>query len=262
MKARSGIDNGGRIHKIGDARSDAAREVFMTDPTAVIDDLPKITSILAAVGGLGTAAYGLVDACKAWGGGVSNAGFGFIRESVEPFLDPGGVSQAFGKADILATLRANWLNGVAKADQKAKAKSLIRLGLTPAGASRLAAAAGVDERELKACADRIHNGTDLTPQDLNILGRFDAIVSAVLDEGYERADQKYRNMSKFVAAVTAILLAAVGGALIYNGADYLTSRDFGIAILVGAVSTPFAPIAKDLSSSLAAAVKAVGSVKR
>jgi hypothetical protein len=225
------------------------------------DVLPSVPGILAAVSGLGTAAYGLVDAFKAWGGGISNAGFGHVRAAAERFLGD-DVSAAFGRKDIVATLRANWINGVDKADQKAKAKALIRLGLTPAGAAQLADAAGVDAAELTACAERISNGTGLTPQDLNILGRFDAVVSAVLDEGYERADQQYRNVAKFAAALVAVVLAAVGGALIYSGADYLASRDFGIAVLVGAVSTPLAPIAKDLSTALNAAVKAVSSVKR
>ena len=54
----------------------------------------------------------------------------------------------------------------------------------------------------------------------------------------------------------------IGGALIHQGPGYLESRDLGIAMLIGAISTPFAPIAKDLSSSLAAAVKAVGSLRR
>jgi hypothetical protein len=34
------------------------------------------------------------------------------------------------------------------------------------------------------------------------------------------------------------------------------------ALLVGTLATPVAPVAKDLSTSLAAAVKAVGSLKR
>lgn len=51
------------------------------------DDLvPYITNALGAVAALGTAAYGLVDATKAFGGGASNAGFRFIRDEVQPFI--------------------------------------------------------------------------------------------------------------------------------------------------------------------------------
>lgn len=234
-------------------------------------NLSNIVNFLAAAGALGTAAFGLVDAFKAFGGGVSNAGFGYVRKAVAPLIGSGGQSgpRPLGKADILATLRANWLNGVAKADQKATAKSLIRLCLTPDDAPRLAEAVGIDAVALKTCAEHIRNGDTLTPQDFNILGRFDAIVSAILDEGYERADQQYRNSSKFVAALVAIVLATIGGAIIFSSrtppqalVDYFTSPLLLICILVGAISTPLAPIAKDLSSSLAAAVKAVSTTMR
>src|SRR6266481_2288255 len=99
-----------------------------------------ITGFIAAAGALGTAAYGLVDASKAFRGGISNAGFGDIRAAITPLI--GGVGpgspRVFGKQDVLATLRAGWLNGMAKADQKAVAKSLIRMGITPDNAQRLA----------------------------------------------------------------------------------------------------------------------------
>src|SRR5207249_4183215 len=82
-----------------------------------------------AASALGTAAYGLVDASKAFGGGISNAGFSHIREAVVPLIgapEP-AAAQMFGRKDVLATLLANWLNGVPKADQKAAAKSLIHM---------------------------------------------------------------------------------------------------------------------------------------
>jgi hypothetical protein len=235
-------------------------------------NLASIGTLLAAAGGLGTAAYGLVDASKAVAGGMSNPGFGFIREAVRPLLGGADGATAFGAEQILATLRANWLNGVAKADQKAVAKSLIRLGLTSGNAAQLAAATGVDAIELNAAAQRVQNGTALTQQDINILGRFDAVVSAILDLGYERADQMYRNSAKGAAALVAILLAAIGGGIIFFGdtgsttppslGGYLSSRLFLLSILIGAMSTPLAPVAKDLSSSLQAAVKAVSAARR
>jgi hypothetical protein len=235
-------------------------------------NLASIGTLFGAAGGLGTAAYGLVDASKAFCGGMSNPGFGFIRRAVGPLLGPQGAGAgAFGPVQILATLRANWLNGVAKPDQKAIAKSLIRLGLTPGNASQLATATGVDANELFTAARNIANGNPLTQQDINVLGRFDAVVSAILDLGYERADQLYRNSAKVVAAAVAIVLAVIGGGIIFfSGASqtppsiegYLSSKLFLLAIVIGAMSTPLAPVAKDLSSSLQAAVKAVSAARR
>lgn len=227
----------------------------------------NILNFVAAAGGLGTAAYGLVDSSKAIAGGISNAGFGYIRKALVPLVGPPG------HVPVLGTLRANWLNGVAKADQKAIAKSLVRLGLTPENAPRLAGETGVDAARLATAARNVHGGEPLTQQDLNILGEFDAIVSAVLDFAYERADQLYRNAAKLTAALIAIALAAVaGGVIYYQGAAtggttpslsaYVGSSRFLIALLVGAISVPLAPIAKDVASSVQAAVKVVGMTRR
>jgi hypothetical protein len=240
----------------------------MTVDTMLSGQLSNIVNIICAAGALGTAAFGLVDSSKAFAGGISNAGFSYVKNTVDPFI-LGAVTPAFGKPQILETLRANWLNGMAKADQKAVAKSLIRLSLTMGNAAALATATGVDETQLSATVKKIHKGDSLLPTDLNILGQFDAVVSARLDAGYERADQMYRNASKCLAAVVAIVLAAVAGGLIFlsgqsalSVGDYLSSSTFVLAILVGAVSTPLAPIAKDLASSLQAAASAVSAAKR
>ena len=233
-------------------------------------NLANILNFLAAAGGLGTAAFGLVDAFKAFDGGISNAGFGHIRQAVEKLSGPPdeAATPAFGRRELLATLRAQWLNGVDKAQQKAVAKSLIRLGLSPESAPQLAAATGLDVDALRLCAQHIAAGSALSTQDLNALGRFDAIVSAVLDQGYERADQQYRNAAKLAAACLSLLLSIVAGGLLFLGGegarpvDYLGSRQFLAALLAGLMATPLAPVAKDLSTSLSAAVKAVSAVRR
>ncbi|MBI3568726.1 MAG: hypothetical protein HY084_11065 [Gemmatimonadetes bacterium] len=94
-------------------------------------------------------------------------------------------------------------------------------------------------------------------------------MSARLDAGYERADQRYRNSCKTLGALIAIVLAVVAGGLIYLNrdaakgvGDYLRSSTFLLALLVGAIATPLAPIAKDLSTALVAATTAVSSARR
>ncbi len=228
------------------------------------DNLPGIANSLAAIAALGTAAYGLVDVSKAFWGGISNAGFGRLKAALKRF-DPALASLSNAPWQ---TLRANWLNGVPKADQKAAAKSLIHLALSPSNAPALANAVGIDAEALKSAATKMNKGTQLGSNEVDILGRFDALVSAVLDAGYELADQQYRNAAKLLAALVAIGLAVVAGGLIrsstagFTVAGYLGSKDCLVAIIIGAISTPLAPIAKDLSSSIAAAVRAVSSLKR
>src|ERR1700750_772243 len=88
---------------------------------------------IGAIGALGTAAFGLVDITKFFGGGVSRLGFGYVRAAVMPYI--GVAAQqgtALGTGRVIEPLRANWMNGMAKPDQKAAARSLIRLMLTPA----------------------------------------------------------------------------------------------------------------------------------
>jgi hypothetical protein len=251
--------------------------------------LGNILNLIGAVGGLGAAAMGLVDASKAFWGGPSNFGFGRIRAAVARFLPAtSDAPRAFGNADILETLKANWINGVAVGDQKAKARSLIHLRLTKGDASQLAPLVGVEPEALQAAASKAAEGQPVTPADIAILGQFDAVLGAVLDEAYERADQKYRNAAKLLAVVVATVLAIAAGWLIYYGSlipclptpgapaavcppiappigspwNYFGSRQFFAALLVGISAAPIAPVAKDLASSLQAAVTAVGAARR
>jgi hypothetical protein len=212
-----------------------------------------IPSAIGAIAALGTAAFGLVDALKGVAGGPSNFGFRYVKTTLLPFAPALNV---VGADAFLETLRANWINGMAMDDQKAKAKALIHLGLTEANAKALAQAAGLDAAALAAVAAKIDAGTPLGTNDVNIVGRFDAIVSARLDAGYERADQFYRDASKLLSGIVAIILAVCGDMVLNNPIPL-----FG-AVLIGIVATPLAPIAKDLTSSLAAAVDAISAVKR
>lgn len=219
-----------------------------------MEDIP---GTIAAIGALGTAAFGLVDASKAFWGGPSNFGFGFIAECLSPFAAALAIANsngAHGQYAFMNTLKANWLNGVPMADQKAAAKALIHLGLTAGNAKALAEATALDAERFGALATKIQSGEPLNPDEVTLFGRFDAIVSAKLDTGFERADQRYRNAAKALAFAVSVALALTAAPIV--GASW------GNALLAGVVATPLAPVAKDLTSSLAAAVKAVSAVKR
>ncbi len=220
------------------------------------DSLTNIVNLIAAAGALGTAAMGLVDALKVFWGGPSNFGYGYIREAVKRFVpDTVDGAAAYMQADILRTLRANWLNGVAAADQKAKARAMIHLRLTKGDADTLAALAGVDPAVLESVAEKAMTGDPVTPAEIAVLGQFDAVLSAVLDEAYERADQMYRNAAKLLAVIIATLLAISIGPLLDPPQSFLR------CFLVGLISAPLAPVAKDLATSLQNAVAAVRAVK-
>ena len=232
----------------------------MADSTAILNNA---SDYIAAAAALGTAAFALVDASKAFFAGASNFGFGHIKHVVRRFIPASGNSlNAMPLDDVLDTLHANWINGTALAGQKAIAKSLIKLRFNEASAAALAAAAGVDKDALAGAAKNQAKGKPLTPAEQDVFGRFDLILTAALDEGYQRADQTYRNRSRVCAILVAIGLAVFGAWAIAPSADYLGSTLFWKAMLAGLVATPIAPIAKDLTSGLAAGVRVAQTLRK
>lgn len=214
-------------------------------------------TITAATTALGTAAAGLVDASKAFRGGVSNVGFGFISTALQPFE---AALKLIDDANPFGTVQANWLNGMDKAEQKSIAKNLIRLGLTADTAEALAKhLPSVDGTKLKDVAAKGARGEALAEEEINLLARFDSVVEARLDAAYERADQKYRNSARVAAAAVAIVLSLAGAVMV---AGSVAAADYGTALLVGFLATPMAPVSKDLISALSTAVSAFKAAKR
>ena len=229
----------------------------------ITDALAATVSGITAMGALGTAAFGLVDATKAFNGGVSNFGFRSILSALAPFRP------ALERATPgwRATLRANWINGVAKEDQKTTAKTLIRLGISTTNVAALALAGHVDEADLRRVLTAVEEGTPLMVADAQVFGRFNAVIDAVMDAGYELGDQRYRNASKLAAGLVAVALALWAGWFAQSlpvvsalrGGSYLFSPLFWWSMFAGAVAVPIAPIAKNLASSLQSAAAAVAS---
>lgn len=233
-------------------------------------DLPQY---IAAVGALGTAAYGLVDASKLAMGGPSNHGFGFVRYLISKRLFPSQHAKGSGflVSDLLNILRANWLNGVALDDQKSKAKGLIKLMLNSATYSDLAKATGIKETQLQVVASKMVAAQPLTDIEKDTLGRFDLTLTALLDEAYQRADQQYRNSAKGWATVVSVILAVLGAWLLYTQKFAgppppagpvpvfwsWSDTDLWAGVITGLLATPLAPVAKDLSSALTASMRAV-----
>jgi hypothetical protein len=232
----------------------------------VTDALATTVSVITAMGALGTAAFGLVDATKVFGGGVSNIGFGAVDHALLPFR----AALDSATPNWRATLRANWINGVGKEDQKTAAKTLIRLGISSTNVEALATAGHVDRAELREALEAIGTGAPLSVADAQVFGRFNAVIDAVMDAGYELGEQRYRNACKFVAGVIAIGLALWAGYLVndlpltaalHGPGSYVGSRLFWSALFAGAISVPVAPIAKNLASSLQDAATAVTAAK-
>jgi hypothetical protein len=94
-----------------------------------------------AIGALGTAATGLVDTTKVFGGGMSKVGFGYIEKLIARTVgnvSGGQAGAGLATEDIRGTLLANWINGMETGAQKAIAKSFIKLHFNAATAAALA----------------------------------------------------------------------------------------------------------------------------
>jgi hypothetical protein len=221
--------------------------------------------IVTAIGGLGTAAFGLLDALKSVLSPINLIGFPHIRDVVSG-LTPneagaGSPANSLPQTNVLATLRANWVNGTDLVSQKAIAKSLVKLHLSVGNAAVVAAKTNVDSDTLLQVATSMATGTALTQVESDAYSRFDLIVTAMLDEAYQHSDQVYRNWTRALAGFIAVILAVLGGWSLAK-ADYWSTTDMWQAVLIGMLATPLAPIAKDISSGLATAVNTLQTVKK
>ncbi|MEI8029234.1 MAG: hypothetical protein WCH35_05590 [Comamonadaceae bacterium] len=229
-------------------------------------DTATLGATVTAIGALGLAACALVDTSKTLpGGGVSNVGFASIEAAVNLFFPtaPKQTNAPNLAGSFLYTLHANWISGMAAADQKAVAKSLIKLRLTPGTSRQFAVVTQVDPTVLEEVARRMTTGEKLEAQHTNALGRFDLALTAILDAAYQRADQRYRNVSRLWAAVVSLMLAVLGGFAISDPAlAYFGTSQMWQALFCGLLAVPLAPITKDLTSALTAGVKVAQSLKR
>lgn len=220
-------------------------------------DVGQFTVVISAIAALGTAAFGLVDASKAFRGGISNVGYGFIAAALHPFTP---ALQAVNKTDPYALIFANWINGMDKAEQKMTAKNLIRLGLNTENAKELAIALStIDGDKLTLIAGKLEKGETPVDAELALLARFDAMIDSRLDAAFERAEQKYRNTSRIAAAAVAVVLAEIGAPIVYGRTE---PGVFLVGLVVGLIAVPVAPIAKDLSSAISTSVAAFKAIKR
>lgn len=234
-------------------------------------DIATLPQIIGAIGGLGLAAFALVDATKLLrSGGMSNSGFDVIQSAVLLFL-PQAPLDAVHKISsarpldtaVLQMLHAHWINGLPLGEQKAIAKSLIKLQLNQRTSDRFAMVTSVNAHALAEVARRMNSGEGLNDALSNVLGRFDLALTAILDAAYQRADQRYRNRSKAWASFAAIGLALLGGCIVeFREGQPMAWQHLWAYAFCGVLAVPLAPISKDLASAITAGVKAAQSIKR
>ncbi len=230
-------------------------------------DISSISSIVTAIGALGTSSFGLVDATKVLGGGVSLAGLGDIEKALLPLFggtgDKNDTSTPLAYGSIYANLKANWINGVALEEQKANAKILVKLSLNEKTAATLAKVTGVSPDVLTELAVALNLGAVLTKEETDVLNKFETALNMILDQAFQRADQRYRNSAKSLSGVFSVIIAVVGGAIFSSGSinfgqfhgvalPFWNTGNFWLAVMAGLLATPLAPMVKDITSALQA----------
>ena len=161
------------------------------------------------------------------------------------------VQQIRPAGDMFDSLRAVYIEPV-----------YTKLHMNAENAPKLAEKTGVNSTVLAEVATKIKQGTDLTPQEVDELGRFDLILTTTLDAAYQRADQIYRNACKLAATVISVALALAGGYALDPKNFWHFGGTLGEALLVGLLATPIAPVAKDLSTAIQAGAKAIQAVRK
>lgn len=120
-------------------------------------------------------------------------------------------------------------------------------------------------------------GGALDPPHADVFGRFDLALTALLDEAYQSADQRYRNWCKVLAGVFSVIIALLAGAALASPNFRIGSVVGGLAgkpiaywfhpgmwaaLVCGILATPLAPVAKDLTSAIQAGVDVVQRIQK
>jgi hypothetical protein len=215
------------------------------------------TMVLAA-GALGTAAMGVVDGLKRWEW-VDVAGYQEALSYVSVFLP--AVREAYGdRADDV--LKAQYRDGRGAGELPKTLRQGLRIGLVALAGSEdqlrsMASAVGVvAPAELVEVAQALHDTGDLNDGQRKVLAQFELAAHARIDAGMAIAEKIYVTWQKQIAAVIAIVIALVVG-LILLADNQATGWVVLKALVVGIAAVPFAPIAKDLSTALSEAAKAL-----
>ena len=208
--------------------------------------MENLGTIILAVGALGTASFGIVEALKWTRVGVM--GFRKIKTLLgDPVMQ--ALQLAYGSAFMLF-LEAAYRNGRNSGELPRIIRQGARIGLTPETAPGLAAQVGVvDGQQLSEVATAIQSNKELNNEQRNLLGRFELALDARIDAAMALANDQYIGYVRLLASAVSIIIAAFVG--------YSMGIDWKIWLIVGIAAVPVAPMAKDLASAIQAASKSM-----
>ncbi len=254
------------------------------EPTIATGAAAKLAENLGttalAVGALGTAAYGIVDGMKlsSWIGlagferlfsGRGNAGGRMWpikhKATLEPLLP--ALKAAYG-ADVMELLKSQYRSGRSKGDLPRTLRQGVRIGFSMIESEKIVSAAvglGLAKSVATLAADTIKLGLEqppaqdedpkpeatVTAEQRSALARLETAIDARIDATLAMADVEYVTQAKIWAMIVSIGIALWVG--------WLLNQHWEACLVVGITAVPLAPVAKDLSTALQSAVKALGS---
>ena len=251
------------------------------EPTDVVN---RWGVAIAAVGALGTAAFGIVDGLKLipW---IDLAGFErlfsrrlarearawptTIRANLDPLVP--ALLLAYG-GDVMEVLKAQYRSGRAKGDLPRTLRQGVRIGLglmaeadidamaralgLPVAAAQAVARALVATRTYRPPAlaqpPAVPAPPPIAEADRAAMAQLETVIDARIDAALVLAEALYVTQTKLIASAVAIAIALVVCRAL--GAPWWLGAAFGVA------AVPLAPVAKDVATALQEAVKAMQAV--
>ena len=213
--------------------------------------MDNLGTIVRAVGALGTASFGIVEALKSTGVGL--LGFRKITELLgEPVMQALSVAYGSEYQDFLTTqFRADRVSG----ELPRTIRQGARIGLTPQTAAALAQKVGVvGEQALQEVAEALRTGVPLSEEQRGVLGRYELALDARIDAALALANSRYIGSIRGLASLVAIAIALIVG--------WAQNVSLVMAFVAGLAAVPIAPMAKDLAGALQAASKALSGKKK
>jgi hypothetical protein len=248
---------------------------------------------IAAIGSLGVAAFGVTESlgkAMAWRGvGLPYVGLRPVKRMMRP-LRP-ALEVAYG-VDYDKIVTQQYRSGRSAGQAPDTIRQGVRLGLPFLGVAKatalIAAVWHMEERHAVALATALQAPDSTAPTPVvgktppgpgpgavdemqALAGRFATALDARVNAAFTLAEEQYESVAKTSAGAAAIALAllfnwGLGPDAAHPAANafqrFWEHREFpwAIALGIGIVAVPLAPVAKDLSSSLQSALTAFKSI--
>jgi hypothetical protein len=252
------------------------------DLARLMNDIP---AYITAVGALGVAAFGAVEAIgktifvfdMPWFGrrkramGLPYVGFDKVRRLLHVVAP--AMRASYGE-EFDRIVRQQYRAGRSKGAAPETIRQGVRLGLPFIGLKDASKVIGdiwglPGERAqllARALIDEKSDGSATTPAEdaaeaQALAARFATALDTRVQAAFDLAEEIYESRARFWAGAVA-----VGMSLVYHWAVSTPSQRFDVggwlvALLVGMAAVPLAPIAKDLASSLSDALAALGRLR-